>query len=189
MAITKFQRWKINEKNSDDLTKESEGIFDRPVYEDESLAVRQLYDKVHELTDLINTHITKMATNDAKSTFPGFGTNNSTALRGDTTVISSSQASAIVANTAKTSFPGLGTTNKTALAGDTTTITTTQAKAITNNTTNIDSKLDRRIGKDQSLVCLIEEDKNGDHSLIFQLSIKDEKTGKTVRKSATLQLK
>ena len=79
------------------------------------------------------------------------GTTSTTALAGDTTTITSAQASAITANTAKTSFPGfgttsgtalegdtallqLGTTSTTALAGDTTTITSSQASAITANT-------------------------------------------------------
>lgn len=47
------------------------------------------------------------------------GTTSTTALAGNTTTISSSQASAITANTAKTSFPGFGTTAGTALEGDT----------------------------------------------------------------------
>jgi len=84
MAITKFERWKTSEKNSDDLAKEADGIFEKPIYEDESPAIQLLHDKVHELTDLINTHITKMAANDAK-----IG-------------ITTSQANAITANTAKT---------------------------------------------------------------------------------------
>ena len=40
-------------------------------------------------------------------------------MRGNTTTISSSQASAITANTAKVTFPGFGTTSTTALRGDT----------------------------------------------------------------------
>ena len=107
----------------------------------------------------------------------------------DKTGISTAQANAITSNTAKDGFPGFGTTAKTALAGNTTTITDTQARAISTNTTNIDNKLERRVGKNQSLICLVEEDKNGDHTLVFTLTIKDEKTGKTVRKTATLQLR
>jgi hypothetical protein len=44
-----------------------------------------------------------VAANTDKVTFPGFGTSSSTALRGDTTTISSDQALAITANTAKVS--------------------------------------------------------------------------------------
>ena len=73
-----------------------------------------LVTKIDELTDLINTHITDMAANNAK------------------TGITTAQANAITANTAKDSMV-LGTTNKTALAGNTTTITGTQAAAITAN--------------------------------------------------------
>jgi hypothetical protein len=47
------------------------------------------------------------------------GTTSTTALAGDTTTITSSQALAITANSAKTSFPGFGTTAGTALEGDT----------------------------------------------------------------------
>lgn len=84
MAITKFERWKTSEKNSDDLVRRADGFTDKPVYEDESPAIQLLHDKVHELTDLINEHITKMAANDAK------------------TGITTAQANAITANTAKT---------------------------------------------------------------------------------------
>ena len=182
MAITKFERWKTSEKNSDDRAKLEQDARDKPIYEDENLATRMLYDKVHELTDLINEHITKMAANDAKSSFPGFGTSNSTALRGDTTVISSSQAKDI-------------TNTKTDVANNATTIKSIDTQVSTNktniatNVTNIDSKLTKMLGKNQSLVCSVEEDKNGDHTLVFMLSIKDEKSGKTIRKTATLQLK
>ena len=75
------------------------------------------------------------------TSFPGFGTSSSTALRGNTTTISSSQASAINANTAKTTFPGFGTTSGKALEGNTTTITTTQANAITANTAKVSQGL------------------------------------------------
>ena len=75
------------------------------------------------------------------NTFPGFGNSSSTALRGNTTTISSSQASAINANTAKTTFPGFGTTSGKALEGNTTTITTAQANAITANTAKVSQGL------------------------------------------------
>ena len=54
-----------------------------------------------------------------KPTLLQLGTTSSTALAGDTTIITQTQADAIVNNTAKVSFPGLGTTSTTALAGDT----------------------------------------------------------------------
>ena len=47
-----------------------------------------------------------------KTTFPGFGTSSTTALAGDTTTISTAQASAITANTAKVS-QGLNTASHT----------------------------------------------------------------------------
>ena len=52
--------------------------------------------------------------------FLQIGTTSTTALAGNTTTISSSQASAITANSAKVTFPGFGTTSTTALRGDTT---------------------------------------------------------------------
>ena len=114
-----------------------------------------------QISDL-GTYLTSVAFSDLTSTpttIAGYGitdalqlgTTSTTALAGDTTTITSAQASAITANTAKTSFPGfgttsgtalegdttllqLGTTSTTALAGDTTTITSAQASAITANT-------------------------------------------------------
>ena len=46
-----------------------------------------LVTKIDELTDLINTHITDMAANNAKTTFPGFGTSSTTALVGNTALL------------------------------------------------------------------------------------------------------
>ena len=58
------------------------------------------------LTEEIDSLRTEISANKDKVTFPGFGTSSSTALAGDTTVISSGQASAITANTAKVSLVG-----------------------------------------------------------------------------------
>jgi len=120
-AIDLFERWKGSEKNATDRTNEQNHVITSPVYENESLAIQLLYDKVHELTNKINAHINSIATNTAK------------------TGITTSQANAITANTAKTSMT-LGTTGSTALAGDTTTISGSQALAITAN-----SKLGQRL--------------------------------------------
>jgi len=106
MAIEDLEKWNEDEKSSDDRTKESQGVFENPIFDNETLGVQKLYDKVAELTDLINAHATKVAANDAKVTFPGLGTSNNTTLAGNTTVISSAQASAITANTAKVSLVG-----------------------------------------------------------------------------------
>ena len=93
-------------------------------------------------------------TNGAGYTTLALGTTSTTALAGDTTTISGSQASAITANTAKTTFPGfgtsagtalegdttllqLGTSSTTALAGDTTTISAQQASDITANNAKV----------------------------------------------------
>ena len=71
--------------------------------------IGQLEEEIDYLRGLISD-------NKDKTTFPGIGTSGSTCLAGNTTTISTSQASAITANTAKTG------------------ITTAQAKAITTNT-------------------------------------------------------
>jgi len=70
--------------------------------------VYQLQQMQDELDELRN----EISTNKDKTTFPGFGTSSTTALAGDTTTISTSQASAITANTAKVS-QGLATANHT----------------------------------------------------------------------------
>jgi hypothetical protein len=71
--------------------------------------MQQMQDELDELR-------TEISDNKDKTTFPGFGTSSTTALRGDTSLLA------------------LGTSSSTALAGDTTTITTTQANEITANT-------------------------------------------------------
>ena len=60
--------------------------------------------------------------NTAKLSFPGFGTSSNTALRGNTTTISTSQANAITTNSAKTG------------------ITSSQASAISANTSKRDAR-------------------------------------------------
>tara|TARA_R110000824_G_scaffold117171_7_gene269026 strand:+ start:921 stop:2972 length:2052 start_codon:yes stop_codon:yes gene_type:complete len=69
------------------------------------------------------------------------GATSSTALSGDTTTISSGQASAITANTAKVTFPGFGTSSVTALAGDTSLLAlgTSSSTALAGDTTTISS--------------------------------------------------
>tara|TARA_R100000988_G_scaffold88318_1_gene51362 strand:+ start:20 stop:505 length:486 start_codon:yes stop_codon:yes gene_type:complete len=78
----------------------SDSIFAPIIYQ-----MQQMQDELDALRDEIST-------NKDKTTFPGFGTSSSTALAGDTTTISTSQASAITANTAKVS-QGLATANHT----------------------------------------------------------------------------
>ncbi len=57
---------------------------------------------MQQMQDELDYLRTEISNNKNKTTFPGLGTSNSTAMAGDTTTISSSQASAITANTAKT---------------------------------------------------------------------------------------
>jgi len=73
--------------------------------------VEDLRDDINSLCDLSATNEAKVGittaqasaitTNSAKTTFPGFGTTSTKALRGNTTTISASQAAEITANTAK----------------------------------------------------------------------------------------
>ena len=78
--------------------------------------------QIQQMQDELDYLRTEISSNKNKASFPGLGTSGSTALAGDTTTISTAQASAITANTAKTSM-SLGTSGSTALAGDTNIVT------------------------------------------------------------------
>jgi len=95
-------------------------------------SIQYLNRKLDECIDSINT-------NRGKTTFPGFGTSNSTALRGNTTTISTSQANAIIANSAKT---GITSDQANAITANSakTGITNSQASAITANTAKRDAQ-------------------------------------------------
>ena len=62
--------------------------------------------QMQQMQDEITYLRTEISANKDKTTFPGLGTSSSTALAGNTTTISNSQASAITANTAKVSLAG-----------------------------------------------------------------------------------
>ena len=95
----------INTFDSGKNTNKYDEVVSTGEHEDvQSTFLKELADKVDELVNKINTHISEIATNTAK------------------TGISTSQASAITANTAKTSM-ALGTSGSTALAGDTNIVT------------------------------------------------------------------
>ena len=68
-------------------------------------AIQFLNKKLDECIDTINTNNEASGSLETKlksiTSFPGFGTSSTTALRGNTTTISTSQANAITANTAK----------------------------------------------------------------------------------------
>ena len=64
--------------------------------------------QLQQMQDEITALRTEISANKDKVTFPGFGTSSTTALAGDTTVISSDQASAITANTAKVGIASVG---------------------------------------------------------------------------------
>tara|TARA_E500000305_G_scaffold45608_1_gene35488 strand:- start:907 stop:1518 length:612 start_codon:yes stop_codon:yes gene_type:complete len=91
---------------------------------------------MQQMQDELDYLRTEISTNKDKATFPGLGTSNSTALAGDTTTISTAQASAITANTAKVSMV-IGTGKGEAMPGQTNLVTVgTQAhQAMAGNTT------------------------------------------------------
>jgi|TARA_R100000084_G_scaffold48464_1_gene20057 hypothetical protein len=87
-----------------------------PIFAPIIYQMQQMQDELDELRNEISD-------NKDKTTFPGFGTSSTTALRGDTSLLA------------------LGTSGTTALAGDTTTITTAQANEITANTAKVSQGL------------------------------------------------
>tara|TARA_R110000823_G_scaffold40999_1_gene108252 strand:+ start:33 stop:488 length:456 start_codon:yes stop_codon:yes gene_type:complete len=107
MALTGKKHEAIHGKTGDDLAA-IKASFDNGEhtelanYGPEAAIIYQMQ-KMQDELDYLRTEI---SSNKDKATFPGLGTSNSTALAGDTTVISSGQASAITANTAKVSFVG-----------------------------------------------------------------------------------
>ena len=120
MALTGKKHEAIHGKTGDDLAA-IKASFDNGEhtelanYGPEAAIIYQMQ-KMQDELDYLRTEI---SSNKDKATFPGLGTSNSTALAGDTTVISSGQASAITANTAKTG------------------ISSGQASAITANTAKV----------------------------------------------------
>ena len=62
--------------------------------------------QLQQMQDELDALRSEISANKDKTTFPGFGTSSTTALAGDTTTISTAQASAITANTAKVSLEG-----------------------------------------------------------------------------------
>ena len=104
MAITRLNDDKNNNKYND--------VIDVSSDDTSMIFLKKLVEKVDEAIDLANTHITKMAANDAK------------------TGITTAQANAITANTAKT---GITSQQATDISNNKTNIST--------NTTNIANKL------------------------------------------------
>ena len=90
------------EKNTD--VKYTTALGNRPpLTEDSGRTGREftIEDVIEDLRDDVNDICDLSAINEAKTSFPGFGTTSTKALRGDTTTISPSQAAEITANTAK----------------------------------------------------------------------------------------
>ena len=62
MAI-KNNDWRAEDKTSSEILEQERGNFTIPIIEDETLGVQVLNDKVNEVIDLVNLHITKIETN------------------------------------------------------------------------------------------------------------------------------
>ena len=92
---------------------------------------------MQQMQDELDYLRTEISTNKSKATFPGLGTSGSTALAGDTTTISTAQASAITANTAKT---GITTQQTSAITANEKAVSN-NASAITTNATSIASAI------------------------------------------------
>ena len=129
MAITAAQytsMWSTSNSDADYLTSdeisELTASFTNNDYINDKATLAMLGPVMHQIQKMQDelTYLRGLiSTNKDKVSFPGLGTSNSTALAGDTTTISSSQASAITANTAKTSMT-IGTGATQAMAGNTT---------------------------------------------------------------------
>jgi hypothetical protein len=124
MAITAAEYSSIYTINADQQTAleatHAEGhIAHLAINPEDNPFIAGVLKEIKDLQKEIDYLRTVISDNNDKTTFPGFGTTNSTALAGDTTTISSSQASAITANTAKTSMV-IGTGKNEAMAGNTT---------------------------------------------------------------------
>ena len=92
---------------------------------------------MQQMQDELDYLRTEISANKSKATFPGLGTSGSTALAGDTTTISTAQASAITANTAKTGI----TTQQTSAITANEKAGNNNASAITTNTASIVSAI------------------------------------------------
>tara|TARA_R100001510_G_C7552124_1_gene135494 strand:- start:49 stop:588 length:540 start_codon:yes stop_codon:yes gene_type:complete len=179
MAITKLDDDKSNNKYNE--------VIDVSSDDTSMIFLKKLVEKVDEAIDLANTHITKMAANDAK------------------TGISTAQANAITANTAKT---GITTQqakdisdNKTAVSDNRSEVKNLSGLITTNtndikNQGNIQNLLitnklevvpDVNSSNNQRLVCGVTQSK-GSYSLSFTFSDTD-KTGKKITKTGSIQLK
>tara|TARA_R110002012_G_scaffold9663_1_gene44346 strand:+ start:115 stop:633 length:519 start_codon:yes stop_codon:yes gene_type:complete len=127
MAITAAEYSAIYSINADQQTAleatHAEGhLAHLAIHPEDNPFIAGVLKEIKDLQREIDYLRTEISANKDKASFPGLGTSGSTALAGDTTVISKAQASAITANTAKTSM-SLGTSGSTALAGDTNIVT------------------------------------------------------------------
>ena len=99
---TKYSRFKQAEIKTNIEERFNTGSFNDNPYDD---AIQYLKEKIDDIITETNTQTDASGSLDTKikaiESFPGFGTSSTTALRGNTTTISTSQANAITANTAK----------------------------------------------------------------------------------------
>jgi len=109
------------DKVSSDQFAEMKADFDTNDYIIDIASLKTLGPALYQIQliqDELDALRTEISSNKDKSTFPGLGTSSSTALAGNTTVISSSQASAITANTSKVTYDkNLSNTNGMSIVG------------------------------------------------------------------------
>ncbi len=122
-------------KDSDEQNREAEGVFENPTLGDFNTsrldkAIKQLYEKVREGIDAINTNTSKT----------GITTSQANAITANTakTGITTSQANAITANTAKT---GITNAQATAITASTTRGNTYYATQVLNYSNNSSTKV------------------------------------------------
>ena len=119
-------------KTQQDTENEAKGIFNNPILDNESPAIKALYTSIREAIDKTNVHIGYIANEQNKE---GITTDQKNAINANTakTGITNAQRDAIVANTSKT---GISTAQKDAIISNTAKvgITNSQAAAIVNNT-------------------------------------------------------
>tara|TARA_R100001443_G_scaffold189_1_gene761 strand:- start:2233 stop:2769 length:537 start_codon:yes stop_codon:yes gene_type:complete len=122
--------------------------------------------QLQQMQDELDALRTEISANKDKATFPGFGTSGTTALAGNTTTISNSQANAITANTAKNG------------------ISDSQADAITANTAKVTFPVTYHEALLGSLSFAVDKTGAG-----LTISNTYTEKGKSVTKSLTLTLK
>ncbi len=142
-------------------------------------AIQFLKEKIDDIIEETNVQIVASSSLETKiktlTSFPGFGTSNTTALRGNTTTISSTQANAITANTAKVGY------SSATISGSFTALSSSVASDIATNTAKV--TYDKNLSNTNHMgVVMTVNESRGTYSLTFTMT-----HGKIV-KTATVAL-